>query len=143
MLLLQAQSLILKDENKKLAKEVEERKASESSLSVDLSQTQLEHSSLLEEFDKFKAKAKDIADATFDQGMEKTERDLALQIPSLENAYFSKGWVAALKAPDVPPTSELFLRHSTPSSSSPPTAPKSSCKETPFLNIYERNFSLF
>ena len=103
MLVLQAQMLSLNDKNKKLAAKVEDLKASKNAANIELSQTQLDHSNLLEEFVQFKSEAKDWEDSAFEQGMEKAENDLDLQIPTLEKEYFTKGWLAALTATCVPP----------------------------------------
>ena len=86
---------------------------------MELSQSQLDYTSLLEEFDQYKADAKEREYSAYDEGIKKAENDLALQIPQLRDAFFSKGWHAALAAAGVPSSFELFSRHSLPSSSQP------------------------
>ena len=117
---LQAKNQSLVEESQKFQAEIQKLKESENEANVELTQSQLDYSNLLEEFEQFKSESAEKEDAAYNEGMEKAENDLAQQIPQLQDAFFNKGWQAALTAAGVDPSSELFTRHSAPSSSQPP-----------------------
>ena len=114
---LQAKNQSLTEENLKLVAENEPLKVAEHECNVELSQAQLDYSTLLEDFDKYKVEAEEKADEAYNEGVDKAEADIAQQMPSLKEALFSKGWQAALVAAEVDPSSELYSKHVPPSSS--------------------------
>ena len=78
MKVLQAKNQSLAEENQKFQAEIQKLKESENEANVELTQSQLDYSNLLEEFEQFKSDTTEKEDAAYNEGMEKAENDLAL-----------------------------------------------------------------